>query len=168
MDWAIIKIFYTQDEVDNIGLDESTLRIHYYNASSDTWAEYDGPGIGGVDTEGHSVWANVSHFSLFGVFGSVIEGGKKKGGGGGGGGSIENETNQTNQTSENVTNPTGNQNNVNQEVTCETGYNLVDGKCVKETEIESIPFPWIWIVVIAIIVVVLIIFFIVGSKKKRY
>jgi parallel beta-helix repeat protein len=91
MDWAIIKIYYTSNEVSAAGLDESTLRIQYYNTTSDTWTEYDTPN-GGVNTISNYVWANVTHFSLFGAFGDK-EGGHA---GGGGGGTLQNETNVTN------------------------------------------------------------------------
>jgi len=70
---AIIKLYYTDAEVSAAGLDESSLRLSYYNVSSDEWTEYDDPD-GGVDTNNNYVWANVTHFSLFGVFGNSAGG----------------------------------------------------------------------------------------------
>jgi parallel beta-helix repeat protein len=65
-----IKMYYTHAEIDALGLDEDTLRIEYYNETSNTWTVYDPPN-GGVDTVNNYVWAIVDHFSLFGMFGST-------------------------------------------------------------------------------------------------
>jgi hypothetical protein len=65
---AIIKVYYTDAEVS--GLDESTLRLYYYNETSGSWQVYDSPN-GGVNTTGNYVWANTTHFSDWGIFGSI-------------------------------------------------------------------------------------------------
>ncbi len=70
LSYAIIKIYYTDAEVSAQNLDESSLRIHYYNATSDSWSAYDPPD-GGVDTANNYVWANTTHFSLWGIGGST-------------------------------------------------------------------------------------------------
>ncbi|HDQ59977.1 MAG TPA: hypothetical protein ENN30_02175 [Candidatus Woesearchaeota archaeon] len=64
--WALIKIYYDDSEIE--GLDEDSLRIYYYNETSEDWEVYDTPN-GGVNTTGKYVWANTTHFSEFGVFG---------------------------------------------------------------------------------------------------
>ncbi len=76
--WAIIKMYYTDAQVS--GLDESSLRIYYYNASSDTWSAYNPPD-GGVNTTANYVWANTTHFSIFGTGGTTPSGGNGNGGG---------------------------------------------------------------------------------------
>jgi len=53
--------------------------LEYYNASSGTWHTYDSP-EGGVDTANNYVWANTTHFSLFGVFGTLTSSGGNTGG----------------------------------------------------------------------------------------
>ncbi len=68
MSWAIIKVYYTDEEVAAAGLDESTLRLWYYNGA--TWTMYDAPN-GGVNTTGNYIWANTTHFSLWAVGGSA-------------------------------------------------------------------------------------------------
>jgi|GEM_PF-1808589 hypothetical protein len=84
---AIIKIYYSDSEVSAKGIDESTLRLWYYNSTDATWAKYDSPD-GGVDTTNNYVWANTTHFSLWGLFGSspFVAPPTTTGGGGGGGG----------------------------------------------------------------------------------
>jgi hypothetical protein len=70
LSWVMIKMYYTDAEVAAAGLDESTLRIYYYNATDDSWEAYNPP-RGGVNTAENYVWANATHFSLWGIFGSV-------------------------------------------------------------------------------------------------
>jgi parallel beta-helix repeat protein len=66
----IIKVYYSDAEVAAAGLDESTLRLEYYNATSGTWTKYDPPN-GGVNTAENYVWAETTHFSIWGLFGST-------------------------------------------------------------------------------------------------
>jgi parallel beta-helix repeat protein len=80
--WIIIRVYYTDAEVAAAGLDESTLRLEYYNETSATWTTYNPP-QGGVNTAENYVWANTTHFSIFGIFGSAPV---SLGGGGGAGG----------------------------------------------------------------------------------
>ena len=84
---VIIKVFYSDTEVSAKGIDESTLRLWYYNSSSAVWTKYDSPD-GGVDTVNNYVWASTSHFSVWGIFGSTPSAAPPAatGGGGGGGG----------------------------------------------------------------------------------
>lgn len=69
-DWALIKIKYSDTELK--GLDESNLRIHRYDAANRNWIT-EGIIDSGVDTVNNYAWANVTHFSLFGVFTSTLE-----------------------------------------------------------------------------------------------
>ncbi|MDD5181699.1 MAG: right-handed parallel beta-helix repeat-containing protein [Candidatus Nanoarchaeia archaeon] len=72
-DWAIIKIYYTDAGVAAAGLNESSLVIEYCNNTTGTcvWEIFsEANGNGGVDTAANYVWANTTHFSGFGIFGS--------------------------------------------------------------------------------------------------
>lgn len=69
LDYMTIKMYYTDEEVAAAGLNEDTLRIEYYNDTDGTWTTYDDPN-GGVNTVENYVWANVTHFSAYGIFGS--------------------------------------------------------------------------------------------------
>ena len=80
--WAFIKIFYDQSELDALGIDETTLKIYYYNETLGDWQLEPNQG---VDTVNDYVWANVTHFSVFGAFGSAPAPAAAGGGGGGGG-----------------------------------------------------------------------------------
>jgi len=92
LSWAYIKIYYTTAELAAANIDESTLKIYYHNLSvvPSTWVLEPNQG---VDTTNNFVWANVTHFSLYGSFGSapVTPSSPSSGGGGGGGGSSSNE-----------------------------------------------------------------------------
>lgn len=68
--WALIKIFYNQSELDALNIDETTLRIWYYNETLGDWEEEPNQGVNATE---NYVWANVTHFSLFGVFGALSE-----------------------------------------------------------------------------------------------
>jgi hypothetical protein len=100
LSWAIIRVYYTDTEVSNAGIDRSTLRLYYFDGSN--WIPYNSPN-GGVNIAKYYVWANTTHFSLFGIYGSaptpttttttippttttLPAGGGDGGGGGGGGG----------------------------------------------------------------------------------
>ncbi|MEM5829570.1 MAG: S8 family serine peptidase [Candidatus Aenigmatarchaeota archaeon] len=71
LSWALIKIYYTDAEVTAAGIIEESLRIYYYNNTAKTWIPYNPP-YGGVDTTNNYVWANTSHFSIFGLFGAPV------------------------------------------------------------------------------------------------
>ena len=68
--WAIIKVSYTDDEISESGLEESSLSFYWWNESSSQWVELtkgspSWVNDAGVDTTNNFVWANVSHFSHF-------------------------------------------------------------------------------------------------------
>ncbi|MCX6710920.1 MAG: hypothetical protein NTZ02_02410 [Candidatus Woesearchaeota archaeon] len=72
--WILIKVYYTDAEIS--GLDESTLKLSWYNQSSGTWVTMSAGSPSwvnstGVDTVNNYVWANVSHLSLYGINGST-------------------------------------------------------------------------------------------------
>jgi hypothetical protein len=95
MNSVLIKLSYTDAEVAAAGIDESTLRLYYYNTATSAWDIFDAPN-GGVDTVNNYVWAITNHFSAYGAFGSAPPAppapappapvaGSSIGGGGGGG-----------------------------------------------------------------------------------
>ena len=90
--WAIIKIYYTQAELEASGLDESSLVFRYYNETSEAWEPVTPSGVNPATIGNYSgyVWANVSHFSDYAVGGELeveeITPPSNGGGGGGGGG----------------------------------------------------------------------------------
>jgi len=67
--WALIKIFYNDSELAAANIDESTLKIYFYNTTTGFWQPEPNQG---VDIVNNYIWANVTHFSLFGVFGSLV------------------------------------------------------------------------------------------------
>ena len=77
--WALIKIYYTQAEITTAGIEESSLRIYYWNGTD--WDPYNSP-VGGVETVNNYVWANSTHFSAFAIGGSAVggRGGGERGG----------------------------------------------------------------------------------------
>ncbi len=82
---AVIKIYYTDEEVAAANVVEDTLRMYFYNETSGSWEKYDSP-RGGIDTLSNFVWANTTHFSTWGAFGSSAASSSSSGGGGGAGG----------------------------------------------------------------------------------
>jgi hypothetical protein len=64
-----INVSYTDAEVSAAGLDENTLRLYFFNSSSNGWVVFDPPN-GDVDTVNNYVWANTTHFSIWGIFGN--------------------------------------------------------------------------------------------------
>ncbi|MBU4266647.1 MAG: hypothetical protein L6243_05295, partial [Candidatus Altiarchaeales archaeon] len=95
---VMIKIHYTDEEVMEAGLDESSLAIYRYDEDLDEWMELneemDWVFSAGVNTVENYIWANVSHFSDYTVGGETITTTtttptttvRSTGGGGGGGG----------------------------------------------------------------------------------
>jgi len=84
---VMIKIYYTDAEVSSVGIQESSLRLYYYNSTSRLWVKYDVPN-GGVDITENYVWANTTHFSSWGIFGSSASSSPITLGSSGGGGGI--------------------------------------------------------------------------------
>jgi subtilisin family serine protease len=67
--WVIIKIYYSDSDVPST-INESSLRIFYFDGRS--WIPYNPP-YGGVNVTENYVWANSTHFSLFGVGGLLLD-----------------------------------------------------------------------------------------------
>jgi len=62
---ATIRIYYTLDQLKTAGVDESTLKIHYWNATSNQWVAVESH----VNTAEHYVWAIINHFSIWAIMG---------------------------------------------------------------------------------------------------
>jgi PGF-pre-PGF domain-containing protein len=105
LSWVKIRIFYSNTELSNSNLTESSLKIVGYNESAGVW-EVLTTELNTTDTAGYrgSVEINVSHFSYYGIAGTPISTtppaqppctscGGGGGGGGGGGTSGENYSN---------------------------------------------------------------------------
>ncbi len=90
MDSAVFKVYYTDSDVQ--GLNESSLTLNYWNETIGNWITL----ISTVNSVDNYVETNITHFSLYGVFGSSetvsnnaapstpSSGGGSSGGGGGG------------------------------------------------------------------------------------
>jgi parallel beta-helix repeat protein len=76
-EWVVVTVFYDPSELED--LDERSLTLRYFNERSGDWEEVP---VGGVNLTGHYVWANLSHYSVFSVSGSVTpKRGTRSGGG---------------------------------------------------------------------------------------
>jgi len=62
---ATIRIYYTLEQLEASGLDENTLKIHYWNATSNQWV----PVESHVNKDEHYVWTIISHFSIWVIMG---------------------------------------------------------------------------------------------------
>jgi signal peptidase I len=60
-----IRIYYTQERLEALGLEESTLTIHYWNTTLGEWVAVESH----INTEEHYVWVNIDHFSLWALMG---------------------------------------------------------------------------------------------------
>ena len=91
LSWWMLKIYYTDEDLAASGIDEDSLEIQFYNATDDTWYREANQG---VNKDENYVWANLTHFSIFGIYGNA---GTPSIGGGGGGATIipANATNVT-------------------------------------------------------------------------
>ena len=72
LNWVNIGLTYDPADVPE-GKEEEDLRMRYYNTTINDWESLNGTGDpvwcygAGVDTTANYVWANVSHFSVFGI-----------------------------------------------------------------------------------------------------
>jgi parallel beta-helix repeat protein len=67
--WLILKIYYDPDQLTGYNL--SSLTILYYNEATQQWEEL----IGQINTTGHYVWVNISHYSAFAMVAQPTSGG---------------------------------------------------------------------------------------------
>jgi subtilisin family serine protease len=82
LSWYLLRIYYSDSDLPS-NIDESTLRIYYFNETSQRWQiEPDS----GVNESANYVWANITHFSIFSAGGSAESTPVTPSGGGGGGG----------------------------------------------------------------------------------
>jgi len=58
-DWVYIQIYYNESA---LSVNESTLRMHYWNSTLGNWTVISNSG---VNTVANYVWANVTHFTVF-------------------------------------------------------------------------------------------------------
>jgi len=65
---ATIRINYTPEQLTAAGVDESMLKIYYWDADLEDWVEVDTQ----VNTEEHYAWATIDHFSIWGLFGQPV------------------------------------------------------------------------------------------------
>ncbi|OGM11204.1 hypothetical protein A2Z22_01830, partial [Candidatus Woesebacteria bacterium RBG_16_34_12] len=94
-----IRFNYTDAQLTAAGITASSLRVKFYNTTTNTWVEQTPYTL---NTTGKYITANVSHFSMFALVGTITQtatnppssgSGSSGGGGGGGGGSGENYSN---------------------------------------------------------------------------
>ena len=62
---AKMFIYYNGSEINNANIDENTLRIHYYNETIEDWQTLNSS----INTTADYIWAELPHFSTYGVFG---------------------------------------------------------------------------------------------------
>ena len=70
LEYSIIKFRYSDSDVLASNLVEATLRLYRWDGAS--WRAFDGAGSG-VNASGNYVYANTSHFSIWGVFGNKVQ-----------------------------------------------------------------------------------------------
>ncbi len=68
--WAYLRVNYSDAELTSANVNESSLRMYFYNETSSAWELESNQGL---NTTYNYVWANVTHFSLFGLFGTEPE-----------------------------------------------------------------------------------------------
>ncbi|MBI2034878.1 MAG: hypothetical protein HYT11_04065, partial [Candidatus Levybacteria bacterium] len=66
--WYWLNISYTDAEVASSGVTEANLRIWHYNNTTSSWQQ---ESTGGVATSANYVFANITHFSLFGAYATI-------------------------------------------------------------------------------------------------
>ena len=87
--FATVRVSYTDAELSAAGILESSLKVYVYNTSTNLWDALTTT----VNDASNFVEASVTHFSLFGLFGTAppaapVSGSGTGGGGGGGGSSV--------------------------------------------------------------------------------
>jgi hypothetical protein len=71
LSWSIIRLYYNSTELDELNIDEDSLRMYYFNETSEEWELVVQQGI--VKTDPKHVWGNVTHFSTYAIFGEEAE-----------------------------------------------------------------------------------------------
>ena len=62
-----VKMFYDLEKLAELGIDEKSLKIYYWNASKSEWT----PVETFLNSEEHYVWANVDHLSIWAIMGQA-------------------------------------------------------------------------------------------------
>ncbi|USN45373.1 MAG: hypothetical protein H6502_04960 [Candidatus Woesearchaeota archaeon] len=74
--WVILRMYYTDEEVNESGLNETGLFLSWYNETNHTWSRLssamDFVNATGVNESHNYVWANVTHFSSYGLSGDRL------------------------------------------------------------------------------------------------
>ena len=65
---ATIRIYYTPEQLSELGLDENSLKIFYWNEAANNWEAIDTQ----INTTEHYVWATVSHLSIWALMGQPL------------------------------------------------------------------------------------------------
>jgi hypothetical protein len=65
---ATIRFYYTLEQLSSLGIDENSLKIFYFNATSNEWVEVPTQ----VNKTEHYAEATISHFSLWALFGQAV------------------------------------------------------------------------------------------------
>ncbi|MDH5753701.1 MAG: hypothetical protein OEY95_00610 [Candidatus Bathyarchaeota archaeon] len=65
---ATIRIYYTPEQLSELGLDENSLKIFYWNEAANNWEAIDTQ----INTTEHYVWATVSHLSIWALMGQSL------------------------------------------------------------------------------------------------
>jgi len=63
-----IRIYYTPEQLSELGLDENSLKIFYWNEAANDWEAIDTQ----INTAEHYVWATVSHLSIWALMGQPL------------------------------------------------------------------------------------------------
>jgi len=63
-----IRIYYTPEQLSELGLDENSLKIFYWNEAANDWEAIDTQ----INTAEHYVWATVSHLSIWVLMGQPL------------------------------------------------------------------------------------------------
>lgn len=74
--WIMLRIYYTDEELNASGLDESTLAMYWYNTTALNWDKLTKnlPWVygTGADADQNYVWANVSRFEYYAIGGESL------------------------------------------------------------------------------------------------
>ncbi|MBI4158909.1 hypothetical protein HY500_01470 [Candidatus Woesearchaeota archaeon] len=68
LDSVVIRIPYNEEDISSKNINESTLKLYYYNESDNTWI----PLTSNVDVTNNIIEAALPHFSIYGVFGNKV------------------------------------------------------------------------------------------------
>lgn len=100
MNYAILKIYYNDSEVQSGGIDELSLKITYWNETAGNWMYVESY----VNAAENYVRTNITHFSLYGLFGlknipmpMQNSDNPQNSNGGGSSGTTQNQSNKTEQ-----------------------------------------------------------------------